>query len=192
MIEIDLIKCAQTGNQDAMSEILKKYKPFVIMRAKKYYLFDGENDDLIQEGMIGLLKAIKAYDPNREASFDTFATICIKRQIITAINKSNSNRNKIFRLSTKGILEEEDNISYISKSLIYYNPEELFFGKDKLENLKSYLNNNLSKMEKEVFNYMLLGYNYIEISKKTGRTSKTVDNSIQRIKKKINSTLNYY
>jgi len=193
MVEISLIKDAQMGGQEAISEIFEKYKGFVIMKTRSYFLPGGDKDDLIQEGMIGLLKAIKAYDSDREASFKTFASLCIKRQVITAIKNSNSNKNKIFKQATGGFFEgEENNVSYNSKSFVYYNPEEIFMGKERVKNLKVHLEKELSKMEKEVFNYMAKGYGYIEISEKTGRTAKTIDNTIQRIRKKMVNIQNSY
>jgi len=193
MVEVNLIKNAQNGDQEAISEIFEKYKGFVIMKTKNYFLHGADKDDLIQEGMIGLLKAIRAYDSDREASFNTFASLCIKRQIITAIKNSNSNKNKIFKQAAGGFYEgEENNVSYNKKSLIYYNPEEIFLGKEKIEDLKIHLEAELSKMEREVFDYMLLGYDYIEISNKTGRTPKTIDNTIQRVRKKMNNILISY
>jgi len=193
MVEKNLIKNAQLGDQEAISEIFEKYKGFVTMKVRNYFLQGADREDLIQEGMIGLLKALRAYDSGREASFKTFASLCIKRQIITAVKNSNSNKNKIFNQAAGGFYEgEENNISYNKKTFIYYSPEEIFLGKEKLGNLKIHLDSCLSKMEREVFDYMVLGYGYIEISEKTGRTVKAIDNTIQRIKKKKTDILNSY
>lgn len=193
MVEINLIKKAQDGDQDAVSEIFQKYKGFVIMKSRNYFLNGADKEDLLQEGMIGLLKAIRAYDDGKNASFNTFASLCIKRQIITAIKNSNSGKNRMLNLATSGFYEgEEYNVSYEKKSFNFYNPEEIFLGKEKIEGLKEYLSNNLSKMENEVFNFMLLGNSYIEIAEKTGRSIKSVDNAIQRIKKKVKGYLEDY
>lgn len=193
MSEIDLIKLAQKGDQDAITEIFNNYQGFIALKTKDYFLLGADKDDLIQEGMIGLLKAIKAYDESRNASFKTFASICIKRQVITAIKMSNSNKHKVFNQAAEGFYEgEEVNISYGKRSFQFYSPEEICLGKEKIGFLKRSLEKNLSKMEREVFDYMLKGCNYIEISQKTGRGEKNIDNTIQRVKKKMEDILNKY
>ncbi len=192
-LEVNLVKKAQGGDQDAVAEIFDKCKGLVLMKSRNYFLNGADREDLLQEGMIGLLKAIRAYDDGKNTSFNTFASICIKRQIITAIKNSNSGKNRILNLASNGFYEgEESNISYEHKSFNFYNPEEIFLGKEKLDALKNYLNENLSKMENEIFDYMLLGNNYIEIAEKTGRKIKSVDNAIQRIKKKVKGFLEDY
>lgn len=193
MSEVSLIKRAQSGDQEAISEIFKKYQGFITLKTKNYFLLGADKDDLIQEGMIGLLKAIRAYDHSREASFKTFASLCIKRQIITAIKVSNSNKNKVFNQAAGGFYEgEEKNVSYEKKSFKFYSPEEICLGKEKIKSLRNALDKSLSRMEKEVFDYMIKGYNYIEISEKTGRNVKAIDNTIQRVKKKMKSFLEEY
>jgi RNA polymerase sporulation-specific sigma factor len=193
MMELDLVKKAQNGDQEAITDIFRKYKGLVLMKSRNYFLNGADRDDLLQEGMIGLLKAIRAYDDGKNASFNTFASLCIKRQIITAIKNSNSGKHRMLNTASNGFYEgEENNVSYERKSFNFYNPEEIFLGKEKLEALKAFLNENLSKMENEIFDYMLLGDNYIEIAGKTGRKIKSVDNAIQRIKKKVKSFLLNY
>lgn len=143
--------------------------------------------------MIGLLKAINAYDENKNASFTTFAILCIKRQIITAIKSSNSGKNKILNMAMYSPeTEDNSNIAYETKSFNFYNPEEIYLSKERFRLLNQYLKNNLSKMENEIFEYMLSEMTYTEIAKKTGRDPKSVDNSIQRIKKKLNGFLKEY
>lgn len=193
MIENNVVKRAQGGDQEAIIEIFEKYKKFILLRNKSYFLNGADREDLLQEGMIGLLKAIRAYDEDKNTSFNTFASLCIKRQIITAIKNYNSGKNKILNLATNGFYEgEENNISYENRSLNFYTPEEIFLGKEKLEALNNYLKNNLSKMEQKIFKEMLLGINYIEIAKKTGREVKSIDNTIQRIKKKLKNFIEDY
>ncbi|MBC2856573.1 MAG: sigma-70 family RNA polymerase sigma factor [Cetobacterium sp.] len=193
MVENGIVKKAQCGDQEAISEIFEKYKKFILVRNKSYFLNGADKEDLLQEGMIGLLKAIRAYDEDKNTSFNTFASLCIKRQIITAIKNYNSGKNRILNLATNGFYEgEENNISYEKKSLNFYTPEEIFLGKEKLEALNEYLKNNLSKMEQEIFQEMLLGINYIEIATKTERDIKSIDNTIQRIKKKLKGFISEY
>ena len=149
--------------------------------------------DVLQEAMIGLLKAINAYDETKNASFTTFAILCIKRQIITAIKSSNSGKNKILNMAMYSPeTEDNSNIAYETKSFNFYNPEEIYLSKERFRLLNQYLKNNLSKMENEIFEYMLSEMTYTEIAKKTGRDPKSVDNSIQRIKKKLNGFLKEY
>lgn len=143
--------------------------------------------------MIGLLKAINAYDETKNASFTTFAILCIKRQIITAIKSSNSGKNRILNMAMYSPeTEDNSNIAYDTKSFNFYNPEEIYLSKERFRLLNQYLKNNLSKMENEIFEYMLSEMTYTEIAKKTGRDPKSVDNSIQRIKKKLNAFLKEY
>ena len=193
MVENIVIKKAQLGDQEALTEIFNKYEKFILLRSKSYFLNGADKDDLLQEGMIGLIKAIRAFDETRDASFNTFASLCIKRQIITAIKNYNSGKNRILNLATDGFYEgEESNIEYDAKSLNFYNPEEIYLGKEKLEGLKMYLRDNLSSLEHEVFEYMAAGIHYIDIAAKTGRDIKSIDNTIQRVKKKLKFYLDNY
>lgn len=193
MNDIEIVKKAQGGDQEAVSQILDKYKGFVIMNSRKFFLNGADREDLQQEGMIGLIKAIRRYDDGRNASFSTFASICIRRQIITAVKSSNTGKNKVLNTAVNAFYEgEEFNLSHSKKSSNLQNPENIFLGKEKVEGLKKYLYLSLSKMEKEIFEFMLLGNDYIEIAEKTGRKVKAVDNAIQRIKKKVKVYLESY
>ena len=193
----EILEEAKSGNQEAVGMVVENYKGFVMMNAKNYFLLGAEKDDLIQEGMIGLLKAIRAYDTEKAASFKTFATICVKRQIITAIKKANSNKNKALNTSI-GIENEnkETNreIQYFRglKSYQSYNPEELALSKEQVNGLKSYLEKKLSPLETSVFKYMVKGYPYKEIAEMMGEKVKAVDNAIQRIKRKSEMWLDTY
>ncbi len=187
-METDLIERAKIGDEEAFLKIYEKYKRIIFIKMGKYYLHDGDRDDLVQEGSIGLFKAVKFYDTKRKASFETFASLCINRQLITAIQRSSSSKNKINRRTTEFYREGET----ISLNFSRYNtPEAICLGKERLTYLKKNLETNLSKMEREVFSYMILGFSYKEIADKTGRKSKTIDNTMQRIKKKIKQHLEY-
>lgn len=193
MPEAGLIKRAQKGDEDALSEIFREYRGAISYSSRRYFLKGGEREDIVQEGMIGLLRAIKAYDDTRAASFNTFATLCIRRQMINAIQTSYSSKNKIFNEAGSNFLEVgEEDIYYSRRSLNYYSPEEIFLGKEKVGELKKYMERNLSKMEREVFDYMLVGDTYVEISERTGRSIKTIDNTIQRVRKKVKSFSDEY
>jgi RNA polymerase sporulation-specific sigma factor len=192
-----ILEQAKFGDEEAVGFVVENYKGFVTMNARNYFLLGAEKDDLIQEGMIGLLKAIKAYDTDKAASFKTFATICVKRQIITAIKKANSNKNKALNTSI-GIENEnkETNreIDYFRGLSSYqsYNPEELTLSKEQINGLKSHLEEKLSPLETTVFKYMVKGYPYKEIAEIMGEKVKAVDNAIQRIKRKSEMWLEIY
>jgi len=192
-----MLEEAKQGNEEAVGQVIENYKGFITMNAKNYFLLGAEKDDLIQEGMIGLLKAIKAYDTEKAASFKTFATICVKRQIITAIKKANSNKNKALN-SSIGIENEnkETNreLDYFRGLSSYhsYNPEELALSKEQINGLKEYLERKLSPLETEVFKYMVNGYPYKEIAEIMGEKVKAIDNAIQRIKRKSEIWLERY
>lgn len=150
---------------------------------------------MLQEAMIGLLKAINGYEADRQASFKTFAILCIKRQLITAIKSSNSGKYKILNMAVNNNENSYDYNAapaYSNKSFNFYNPEEIYLSKEKFRALKKYLKTNLSKMENEIFDYMLIEMTYMEIADKTGRDPKSVDNAIQRIKKKLKTFTNEY
>ena len=193
MISSHLIKRAKAGSEEAIQEIFKVFHGIMFLKTKKYFFYGGDKEDVLQEAMIGLLKAINAYDETKNASFTTFAILCIKRQIITAIKSSNSGKNRILNMAMYSPeTEDNSNIAYDTKSFNFYNPEEIYLSKERFRLLNQYLKNNLSKMENEIFEYMLSEMTYTEIAKKTGRDPKSVDNSIQRIKKKLNAFLKEY
>lgn len=193
MISLQIIKNAQQGNKIAIQEIFSEFKSIIQMRTRNYFFYGGDREDVIQEAMIGLLKAINGYDENKTASFTTFAILCIKRQIITAIKSSNAGKNRILNIAMiNSETEDISNISYSNKSFNFYNPEEIIMSKERVRELNKYLKTNLSKMENEVFEYLLVEMTYTEIAEKTGRTPKSIDNSIQRIKKKLNRFLEEY
>ncbi|MBZ4683153.1 MAG: polymerase sporulation-specific sigma factor [Fusobacteriaceae bacterium] len=187
-ISDELIEQAKYGDTEAINEIFTQYKNFVFLKSKNYFLMGADKEDLIQEGMIGLLKAIRGYDKNKLASFKTFAAICIKRQLITAIKTANSQKNVVLNNAVGIMGENEENreVSYSRglESYISYDPEEIFLTKEQVKGLKNYLNENLSKFEKEVFKYMVMGLTYKDIAEKLGKKVKSVDNAIQRIKRK--------
>lgn len=193
MISSQTIRNAQSGNENAIQEIFSEFKNIIHMGTKKYFFYSGDRDDVIQEAMIGLLKAISGFDESKNASFTTFAILCIKRQIITAIKSSNAGKNRILNMAMNSSEEEDtSNMSYGNKSFNFYNPEEIFMSKERFRELNKYLKTNLSKMENEVFEYMLAEMSYTEIAAKTGRDPKSVDNTIQRIKKKLSNFLKEY
>lgn len=190
----EIIAQAQLGNTEALDLIIAEYKNLIFLSIKNYFLIGADEEDLVQEGMIGLIKAVHAYKKGK-ASFKTFAMLCIKRQILTAIKSSNSLKNSALNLASGNNLENEEGIEIYPKELFLstkYNPEEIFLSKEKINEFGKFVENNFSSFEKEVFNYMVKGYTYKEIAEKLEKTPKVIDNSFQRIKKKSESWMKSY
>ena len=187
-IEEEDILSAQNGDQESVNLILGNYKKFIFFNSKKYFLVGADKDDLLQEGMIGLIKAIHSYDNTKKTTFKTFATICIKRHLITVIKATNTQKNKILNLASENSLETgEGKEIYFRKGLAtqsFLNPEELYLAKEKVKELVEYGEKNFSKFEKHIFELIIQGYEYREISIIVSKNLKTIDNTIQRIKKK--------
>ena len=187
MINREDILLAKQGDVDSIEKIVTEHKNLIYVRNKTLFLKGAEREDLVQEGMIGLMKAIKSFDESRSVCFSTFASLCIKRQIITAVKNYNSEKNKNLNnaMQGEGYSELEDLIKYRRPSLKYYTPEQIVIGKELMKLLKKFLNENLSGLEKDVFIFMAKGYGYLEIAQKLEKEPKAIDNSIQRIKKKV-------
>jgi RNA polymerase sporulation-specific sigma factor len=178
----ELIYEIRDGHSDYMDYLLEKYKPLVKSRAATKFLKGGDPDDLIQEGMIGLYKAVRDYDPANEkgASFFTFAQLCIDRQLYKAIEASQ--RQKRFALNDAVAYEEEELDKYSVNG--DENPEQIFLDQENADETISLILDALSRTEKVVFNLMLRGYSYREIAEIMDRSPKSIDNAIQRIRKK--------
>ncbi|MGL6064492.1 MAG: sigma-70 family RNA polymerase sigma factor [Fusobacteriaceae bacterium] len=196
LVNNENILMAQKGDEDSLNMILSNYKNFIFMNSKNYFLIGADKDDILQEGMIGLIKAIKAYDENKNVTFKTFATLCIKRQIITAIKASNTQKNTALNLASGNFLENDEGkeVSYIRglSSYLQHSPEEIILSKEKMKDLERYSEKYFSKFEKKVFELLLKGFSYREISEKLEKNLKTIDNTIQRIKRKSENWLTEY
>ena len=188
----ELIVRLRDGEEKITDYIMDKYKYLVRSKAKSMYILGADGDDLIQEGMIGLFKAIRDYDTGRDASFSTFADLCVSRQMYTAIQAAG--RQKHAPLNTyvslyagsaeKGEGEEWELIhSLISE--VEKNPEELLIDKENLELLEKTIEKELSNFEKQVLDLYLTGMTYTQIAKVLGRDEKSTDNALQRIKSKL-------
>lgn len=194
MIKKEDIVLAQNGHEESIEKILKEYQSTIFRNNRSFFLKGGDNDDLMQEGFIGLIKAIKSYDDSRNACFSTFANLCIRRQMITAVKNYNSDKYKNLNLAMQGdsSLTLEESVRYSSPSLKFYSPEEIYLGKELLNSLRNFLEKNLSALEKEVFSYLCREYSYIEIATFMEESPKKIDNTIQRVKKKIHQYLDGY
>ena len=186
----ELISRLREGHEDIRDYLMEKHKNLVRKKARALYLIGGDNDDLIQEGMIGLYKAIRDFDPERGASFHTFADLCISRQLYTAVQASQ--RQKHQPLNSYVSLSDSDNeeqtssrASYAANDVRNRNPEELFIAREILEDMEDLIEKKLSRFEREVLRYYLSGMNYSQIADTLGKSSKATDNALQRIKKKI-------
>lgn len=192
----EVVKLAQAGNVVAEEFLIKKYKELVKRKSNTYFIIGGDKEDVIQEGMIGIFKAIRGYDCLNEASFKTFAEICVNRQIISAIRNANLQKHQILNeslsLSSDNDPEgEQKTLEERLPSSNHNDPETLMLMKEIGEFLKEESHEIFSKLEKRVWDKMLQGKNYIEIAEELGKSKKTIDNTIQRIKKKIYAYLGY-
>lgn len=196
LITNDNIIKAQQGDQESLNLILKNYKKLIFLNSRNYFLIGADQDDLLQEGMIGLIKAIKAFDETKNASFKTFATLCIKRQLITAIKSSNAQKNIALNSASGNFLENDDGkeVSYAKgmHSYIHYTPEEIILSKEKVTDLDRFSKEKFSASEREVFLLLIKGYTYREIAERLDKSLKTIDNTIQRIKRKSHEWYSSY
>ena len=191
----ELIMDFRGGDTAIMDYLLEKYKPMVKKKAKAMYLRGGDSDDLIQEGMIGLFKAVRDYDSAQEASFGTFAQICVTRQLYSAIRASR--RKKHLPLNSYISLYDNEEISEEKESELIQiqnvastnNPEDLVIHKESEDSFMNELEGNLSELERKVLYLHLLGTDYRTIAKLLGKSPKAVDNALQRIKTKAEELL---
>jgi len=186
----DLAMKAQAGDLDAEETLMRKYKETVKIKAKMYYMAGADEDDVVQEGMIGLLKAIRQYDGDKEASFGTFAGICITRQIISAIRSADRDKHKALNtsVSLSDPLKDESDEMTVEDTLrtnMAENPETLLVMKDIAGYILHNGDNILSEFELEVLSEVLKGRTHEEIAEKLGKNVKSIDNALQRTKKKI-------
>lgn len=187
----ELIFRFKRGETEILDYLMEKYKNMVRKKARAMFLIGGDNDDLIQEGMIGLFKAVRDYQPEKEASFQTFARICVDRQIYNAIQ--NSNRQKHQPLNSYISLSQEDgeNEEHLPDMWVE-NPESIIIDQENVRDLEQEITCTLSPMENQVLDYYLDGNGYTEIAKIMGKTPKSIDNALQRIRGKIKEQLEKY
>ncbi len=189
MTDEEVVSLAQQGDGQALAYLLNKYKNFVRSKARSYFLIGADHEDIVQEGMIGLYKAIRDFKPDRLSSFRAFAELCVKRQIITAIKTAT--RQKHFPLNSyvslnKPLYDEESDrtlLDVIEGRVT--NPEELFISREDLEGIQGQIDELLSDLEQQVLNAFLDGKSYQEIAELLGRHVKSIDNALQRVKRKL-------
>ena len=182
----ELIARLRDGETIIEDYLMEKYKGLVRQKARAMFLIGGDTDDLIQEGMIGLFKAVRDFQPGREATFATFARMCIDRQIYSAIQ--NSNRQKHLPLNSYVSLNQEDESSPIWE-LSVENPEEIIIDQETTRDLQQKISDYLSPMENKVLDLYLTGMGYVEIAKVLGRDEKSTDNALSRLKSKLRKVI---
>lgn len=194
----ELILLFRDGDGRVMDFIMEKYKGLVRNKAKSMYLLGADNDDLIQEGMIGLFKAVQNYDAGRDASFYTFADLCVSRQMYTAVQASNRQKHAPLNryISLSGREGEEQRREGEGRTLPFElpdlwekSPEELLIDRENVELLKKTIEKELSGFEKQVLDLYLTGMGYGQIARVLGRDEKSTDNALQRIKAKLRRAL---
>ena len=185
-----LVLMAREGSETAEEILIEKYKGLVRAKAKAYFIAGAEAEDVVQEGMIGLMKAVRSFDEGREASFKTYAGTCINNQILKAIRKAEREKNQPLNdaISLDNHLGEKDEnltIGDILKASMFDEPEEKVIYEDTLLRLKGLSRNIFSPLEAQVLRAKIAGKNYQEIAEELGKSPKTIDNALQRIRKKI-------
>ncbi len=176
METLELIKKAKAGDDNALTILFSDYKGLVQRVARKFYMAGAELEDLIQEGMIGLFKAINHYDHNVNDNFAKYAEICIEREIVSAIRKNNSLKGQILNLTEIKSMDDYAGEDY---------PEKDILNKESEEELNEKIFGGLSDFETQVVKLYLEGYKYLDIANKLNTSPKTIDNTLQNIKKKI-------
>ncbi len=181
---------AQQGNDKALDYLLSKYRVFVRSKSLSYYIIGADRDDIIQEGMIGLFKAVRDFVSERGVSFKTFADVCVTRQIITAVKNASRQKHAPlnFYVSLNKPAFDEGDDSTLNDLLVSSpnsNPEEIVINKENADKLGSEITRILSQFELLVLSLYLQGVSYVDIAKSIGKDPKSVDNALQRIRKKF-------
>lgn len=192
----ELVSMYRNGDERAVDAIMERYKNLVRKKARAMYIVGGDRDDLIQEGMIGLYKAVTTYDESKEASFITFASLCINGQIMNAVKASNARKNA--PLNGYVSLDEpvnstDDNtdmkLGDTLTGINAQNPELLYIDREYTGSLEKRAMNALSPLERKVIELLMGGKDYVRIAEELNRTPKSIDNAIQRARTKIGKTI---
>jgi RNA polymerase sporulation-specific sigma factor len=186
-----LIALAKQGDPTAYDRIVRRYYGFVRLKASSYFLAGGDSDDLIQEGLVGLYKAVRDYRTDRESSFRNFAELCITRQIITAVKTATRNKHTplnqyvSYSSSPSSSMEGEPTLDEIIPGPTVFDPVNQVISSEELRSLVDCLSSALSELESRVLALYLDGYSYEQVGERIGCDTKTVDNALQRVKRKI-------
>ncbi len=186
----EIISLVRTGDLMAQEYVMNKYKTLVKSRARAYFLIGADREDIIQEGMIGLYKAVRDYQSDKNASFKSFAELCINRQMITAIKTAGRQKHIPLNSSlslNRPVFDEQEDQTYMDllESIEVTSPEALFIGQEDKNFIEEHIATALSKFENKVLSLYLQGRTYAEIAMITEKPEKSIDNALQRVKKKI-------
>ena len=190
-----LVALAKQGSTDAYDRLLRRYHGFVRLKASSYFLIGGDSDDLIQEGLVGLYKAIRDYRTDRESSFRNFAELCITRQIITAVKTATRNKHSplnqyvSFSSSPAALDDGEPTLDEVLPGPTAHDPVNQVISSEELRSLVTCLSSVLSELESRVLSLYLDGYSYEVVGEKLDCDTKTVDNALQRVKRKVGAHL---
>ncbi|CCZ18261.1 rNA polymerase sigma-H factor [Clostridium sp. CAG:780] len=198
MSDEELINSIRADDKKALEFLICKYKDLVNSKVNKYFIIGAEKEDIIQEGLIGLYKAIKDYKEDKQNSFKSFANLCIERQLITAIKSSNRQKhmplNSYLSLNMPAYEDSDGNadteVMEILDANIIEDPLDTITKKEYMSNVESVIDTSLSDFEKKVLNRYIQGESYVKIAQKLDAPVKSVDNAIQRIRKKTVKNLN--
>lgn len=195
MYDEKIIELVRLGDKNALDYLINKYTDVVNIKVSKYFIVGAEKEDIVQEGLIGLYKAIKSFDLKKDNSFRTFANLCIERQLITAIKTSNRQKhiplNSYLSLNMSAYEDEEtDTILDVLDFNKVEDPLETITKKEYYLSIENAINKSLSEFEKKVLNGFSIGKSYIQIANELNAPVKSVDNAIQRIRKKASKNLN--
>lgn len=192
----ELVRLAQDGDKDAEHEIVLRFMGLVRLKTRPYFLIGADDSDLLQEGAIGLVSAIREYSPARGVAFRSFAETCIVHQLFTAIKsatrKKHSPLNNYISIDKNVSAESDESENTLLDTMIQpggINPEDAFLEREEYGEFLMKIQNELTELERSVLNLFLAEKSYGEIAEELGKTQKSVDNSIQRVKKKISSIL---
>lgn len=186
----ELIQLLRDGDQQAEWELYDRYKPLVRARARTFFLVGGDHEDLVQEGMLGCYKAVCEYDPTKNASFRSFAELCITRQILSAIKiatrKKHQPLNTYISLNRPAFEPDEDKtLMDMVANMDTMDPEAMLISQENFQAMTQDINERLSKLEKQALELYLRGFSYQQIGETLGKPPKSIDNAIQRVKKKL-------
>ena len=192
----ELIIRLRDGEGSITEYLMNKYKNLVRSKAKSMYLLGADNDDLIQEGMIGLFKALRDYDSGRDASFLTFADLCVSRQMYTAVQASRRQKHiplntyvSLYGSAGKDHDGEEEELVNVLAARAGQSPEDMVIDKENVVQLEQTIDRELSSFEKQVLDLYVIGMGYQQIAKVLGRDEKSTDNALQRIKTKLKKVI---
>ena len=188
MTDEEICRCINDGESDGIDYLLDKYKGTVRIKARSFYLIGGDNDDLIQEGMIGLMRAVRSFNPDKESSFAAFADMCINRQIYSAVKASQRKKHSPLNsyISLYQPAADDENAPALMDVLpqTVESPEDALVGKEIYEQLWERLDKELSPLERKVLALFMEGMGYAAIARQLGKDGKAVDNALQRIRQK--------